>query len=224
MSGPALRNVSKKNAGKVMNRRNFIVKYSYVVLQKGEPSFFEREERKREAQARVLSTPIKNDGHIIADVCSSDGKDVRLTFTKLNDMNDHFTYKHARKLTWGSLIHFTETGEIPKRRPKLLLAPPSEFSDPKHQMLLADGSQDDDDDLDDDVLDYDDDILLAQDDAILIDDNQGHDRLAEKDTTTKKQSSDDAAGKKKKKKPQEDNTDTKEEDDLLPPPVFGYYK
>ena len=98
--GPALRSLNAKNAGTVITTRNSIVRYSYIVFQKGVS--------KTSLKARVLGTPIKNPGHVIVDFCTPDAKKERLTFSKSQDskFNPRFTYRDARKVTWGSAIAF----------------------------------------------------------------------------------------------------------------------
>ncbi|KAJ2847168.1 cell wall biogenesis and architecture protein, partial [Coemansia brasiliensis] len=50
---------------------------------------------------RIVMPPIKRKGHVVADVCTVEGKLERWTFTKTHDKQ---AYRDARKAFWGDLF------------------------------------------------------------------------------------------------------------------------
>ncbi|KAI9504420.1 37S ribosomal protein S22 [Coemansia spiralis] len=58
---------------------------------------------------RIILPPIKRKGHVIADVCTVDGKVERWTFTKSHDKQ---AYRDARKSSWGDLFPHTPKSSV----------------------------------------------------------------------------------------------------------------
>ena len=105
LGGPPLRSIRKANAGTVVATRNqaTMERFSYLALKRGP-----RAADPETVVARVLKTPLKRHGHVVIDVCTSDGTTERLTLSKAAlEHGGGATYKEARKLTAGSLLRYS---------------------------------------------------------------------------------------------------------------------
>ncbi|KAJ1739288.1 37S ribosomal protein S22 [Coemansia sp. RSA 1821] len=91
---------------------NEMVHYSYIIMRRGpRPANVQAnneqcsDEHRLAKEAfywpRIIMPPIKRKGHVVADMCTVEGKLERWTFTKTHDKQ---AYRDARKASWGDLF------------------------------------------------------------------------------------------------------------------------
>ncbi len=69
----------------------------------------------REEWGRILRSPIKKKGHILMDVCQSDGSVARNTLTRASIPQIPALYSALRRITWGGLYPALQSGEAGSR-------------------------------------------------------------------------------------------------------------
>jgi ribosomal protein RSM22 (predicted rRNA methylase) len=78
-------------------------KYSYVVLRKGPRPGKSESDITQQAYRwpRLIQPPLKKNGHVVMDVCASEGEIQRMIIPK---SQGKLPYRDARKAMWGDLF------------------------------------------------------------------------------------------------------------------------
>jgi ribosomal protein RSM22 (predicted rRNA methylase) len=88
-------------------------KYSYVVLRRGRrPQSATSMESQAYHWPRLIQPPLKKNGHVVMDICSTNGEIQRMVIPK---SQGKVPYRDARKAMWGDLFPHTSKNKIVTR-------------------------------------------------------------------------------------------------------------
>lgn len=88
-------------------------KYSYVVIRRGQrPTSDSTMETQSYEWPRIISPPLKKNGHVVLDVCSKEGEIQRMTIPK---SQGKIPYRDARKSAWGDLFPHNSKNKVVTR-------------------------------------------------------------------------------------------------------------
>ncbi|KAI8087978.1 mitochondrial small ribosomal subunit Rsm22-domain-containing protein [Gilbertella persicaria] len=88
-------------------------KYAYVILRRGSrPSLTNTIQEQAYQWPRLIQPPLKKNGHVVMDVCSTQGEIQRMTIPK---SQGKIPYRDARKAMWGDLFPHSSKNKIVTR-------------------------------------------------------------------------------------------------------------
>lgn len=89
-------------------------KYSYVVIRRGirPQNDFSSLEKQAYHWPRLIQPPLKKNGHVVMDICSTSGEIQRMVIPK---SQGKVAYRDARKAMWGDLFPHPSKNKVVTR-------------------------------------------------------------------------------------------------------------